>query len=284
MTEAALFIFCQYWRCSMSRRKKRFKIRYVVLGILLVLVIAVAAVIGTHWDLIKAAKMGLTTDSETILAEQQKKDKEIQESLGIDGLITDEMIAQAQAEIEQSWAEENGEVSAEPGQTSEAGQQTENAGQAGQQSQASGQTQQTGATGNAGTGSGSGGNSAAGSGGGQQTGTDIVAKYTAKLYGIRGAYQGRVNGIIASAKSEYAALPAEQQTSSAQSSILASKMGQAEALEAECDAKVNALLGEMSAELSAAGESTDSVNQLRNYYEDAKASQKAAYLAQARGN
>ena len=40
----------------------------------------------------------------------------------------------------------------------------------------------------------------------------------------------------------------------------------------------------MSAELSAAGYSTDAVGKLNNYYEDAKANQKAAYLAMARGN
>ena len=268
----------------MSRRKKRFKIRYVILGILLVVVIAAAAVIGTHWDLIKAAKMGLTSDSETILADQQKKDQEIQDSLGISGLITEDMIAQAQAEIEQSWAGEAGETGSGTAENAEAGQQLESFGQtdqSGQTSQSSGQTQQSGTSGNTGAGNSSGGGSSSGK---QQSGTDIVAKYTAKLYGIRGAYQGRVNGIISSAKSEFAALPAEQRTRSAQNAILASKMGQAEALEAECDAKVEAMLGEMSAELSAAGQSTDAVGQLRSYYQDAKASQKAAYLAQARGS
>ena len=260
----------------MSRRRKRFKIRYVVLPILAVLVIAAAAVIGTHWDLIKAAKLGLTADPETILADQQKKDQEIQEILGVDGLITDEMIAEAQEEIEQSWAEEETGLSGEDSEQS-----AENGGEPAQ-AQTSGQTQQSGATGTAGTSTGSAAGSS--SSGGKQTESDIVAKYTAKLYGVRGAYQGRIDGIISSAKSEFASLPAEQQTGSAKSSILSSKLSQAESLEAECDARVESMLGEMSAELSAAGHSTDSVGQLRSYYEDAKASQKAAYLAQMRGN
>ena len=260
----------------MSRRRKRFKIRYVVLPILAVLVIAAAAVIGTHWDLIKAAKLGLTADPETILADQQKKDQEIQEILGVDGLITDEMIAEAQEEIEQSWAEEETGLSGEDSEQS-----AENGGEPAQ-AQTSGQTQQSGAAGTAGTSTGSAAGSS--SSGGKQTESDIVAKYTAKLYGVRGAYQGRIDGIISSAKSEFASLPAEQQTGSAKSSILSSKLSQAESLEAECDARVESVLGEMSAELSAAGHSTDSVGQLRSYYEDAKASQKAAYLAQMRGN
>ena len=266
----------------MSGRKKQFKIRYVVLGVLLVLVIAVAAVIGTHWEFIQAAKTGLTTDLETIQAEQEKKDQEILDSLGITGMITDEMIAQAQAEIEQSWAGESGGTASASAETPQEGQQPANGGQAaGQPAQSPGQSQQSGTAGNAGAGAGSTGDNSSGT---PLTGADIVAKYTAKLYGIRGAYQGRVEGIISSAKAEYAALPAEQQTKSAKSAILASKMGQAEAIEAECDARVESMFGEMSAELSAAGQSTDSVDQLRSYYVDAKASQKAAYLAQARGS
>lgn len=260
----------------MSRGKKRFKIRYVVLPVLAVLVIAVAAVIGTHWDLIKAAKTGLTADSETILAEQQKKDQEIRERLGVDDLITDEMIAQAREEVEQSWSVEG---SGETGESSEAGQQTES-GSGPEQAQSSVQNQQSGVAGNTGTGDAAGN----GSSSGPMTETDIVAKYTAKLYGVRAAYQGRIEGIISSAKSEFAALPAEQQTNSAKSSILSSKLDEAEGIEAECDAKVESVLDEMSSELSAAGHGTDTVSQLRDYYEDAKANQKAAYLAMARGN
>lgn len=266
----------------MSRAKKVFKVRCVVLGILLVLVIVAAAVIGTHWDLIKAAKTGLTTDSATIQANQEEKDREIRESLGVEGMITDEMIAQAQAEIEQSWAgtEESPVADTETSDTPDfsGGGQTEEQGQ-----QPSGQSQPSSQAGSAPASGSVGAGGSSGSSGGQ-TKEDITAKYTAKLLGIRGAFEGRVNGLISSAKTEYAALPAEQQTSSAQSAILSSKMGEAGALEAECDAKVDALLSEMSAELSAAGQSTDAVGQLRSYYEETKANTKAAYLAQARGS
>ncbi len=273
---------CNYGRDAVSGRKKQFKIRYVVLGVLLVLVIAVAAVIGTHWELIQAAKTGLTTDLETIQAEQEKKDQEILDSLGVTGMITDEMIAQAQAEIEQSWAGESGGTASASAETPQEGQQPASGGQtAGQPAQSPGQSQQSGTAGNAGAGAGSTGDNSSGT---PLTGKDIVVKYTAKLYGIRAAFQGRLDGIIASAKEEYAALPAEKRTRSAQNAILSSKMEQAGAVEEECDAQVEAILSEMSAELSAAGESTDSVDQLRNYYKDAKATQKAVYFAQVRGS
>ena len=46
---------------------------------------------------------------------------------------------------------------------------------------------------------------------------------------------------------------------------------------------VESILGQMQAELAAAGQSTAPVGQLRSQYQNAKASQKAAYLAMARG-
>lgn len=238
------------------RKKKRFKVRYVVLGILAVLVIVAAVAVGTHWDTIQAARMGMTMDRDELLANQEEKDREIEESLGINGLITDEMIAQAQAEIEASLSGEGGS----PGGETPA---------AGETGQAAGGTGQTGGE--------SAGQAAA-------SATDIVAKYTTKLYGIRGVFEGRLSGLVAAARAEYEALPADQKTSSSRNSILTSKLASAEAMEAECDAMVESLLGEMEAELKAAGESTAPVGQLRSYYQEAKINQKAYYLSLARGS
>ena len=246
----------------MSRKKKRFKIRYVVLGVLAVLVIAAAVVIGTHWDLIRAAKMGLTMDQDAILVDQEEKDRQIEESLGIEGMITDEMIAQAQAEIEQSLSGGSADTTAPTAP--------------GDGTQIPGGTDQAGA-----------GQPA--SSGGAAAGQDlspaaaIVTEYTTKLYGVRGAFEGRLNDLVASAKAEYLALPPEQRTSSGRKSLLSSKLASAEAMEAECDAMVESLLGQMEAELKAAGESTAPVGQLRSYYEEAKINQKAYYLSQLRG-
>ena len=250
----------------MSRKKKRFKIRYVVLGVLAVLVIAAAVVIGTHWDLIQAAKMGMTMDSDTILADQEEKDREIEESLGVEGLITEEMIAQAQAEIEQSISG-GSEVSSDPAAPADPGESPQTS-DGTSQANSNGQVPSSGGddTGNA-----------------RQTASSIVADYTAKLYGVRGAFEGKLSGLVSSAKAEYLALPPEQQNSSAQNAILSSKLASAEAMEAECDAMVESLLGQLEAELKAAGESTAPVGQLRSYYQEAKINQKAYYLSQMRG-
>lgn len=244
----------------MSRKKKRFKVRYVVLGVLAVLVIAAAVAVGTHWDLIQAAKLGMTMDQDTILADQEEKDRQIEESLGIEGLITDEMIAQAQAEIEQSLSG-GSPTPADPAEQ-------------GGSAQEPGGTAQTGQTPSSG---------AANAGESLSPGTAIVTKYTAKLYGVRGAFEGKLSGLIAEAKAEYLALPPDQQNGSGKSAILNSKLSSAESMEAECDAMVESLLGEMEAELKAAGESTAPVGELRSYYKEAKVNQKAYYLSLLRG-
>lgn len=244
----------------MARKTKRSKVGVVVLCVLLVLVIIAAVVIGTHWDLIQAAKMGLTMDREQIIAEQAEKDKEIEAKLGVEGMITDEMIAEAEAEIEASLS-----GTADPG---ESGQTPSETGQAG-----------SGSAGQNNGGASGGGNS----GTAAATASDIVAKYTAKLYGARSVFEGKLNALVASAKAEYAALPAEQRTDAAKKSIYSSMLSSAGAIESECDATVESLLAQMSAELSAAGESTAPVDQLRSYYQEAKTNQKAYYLSMMRG-
>ena len=225
---------------------KTYKKRYVVLIILAVFLVVVFAIAFAHRDLIQAAKLGLTMDAETILANQEEMDKEFEASLGIEGMVTEEMVAEAQKEID----------NLVNGMAEDVAERAESVGASAEQS-----VQQASAA----------------------TAEDIVAKYTAKLYGVRGSFQGRLNGLMASAEAEFMSLPPEQRTSAAKRSIVYSKIGQGEAMEAECDAIVESILGQMQAELVAAGQSTAPVGQLRSQYQNAKASQKAAYLAMARG-
>lgn len=225
---------------------KSFKKRYVVLIILAVFLVIVFAVAFAHRDLIQAARSGLTMDAETILANQEEKDKELEASLGIEGMVTEEMIEEAQEEIDHLVN----------GMAEDVVEQAESVKAAAEQAAAQANT---------------------------AAAEDIVAKYTAKLYGVRGSFQGRLNGLMASAEAEFMSLPPEQRTSAAKRSIIYSKIGQGEAMEAECDAIVESILGQMQAELAAAGQSTAPVSQLRSQYQKAKVSQKAAYLAMARG-
>ena len=94
--------------------------------------------------------------------------------------------------------------------------------------------------------------------------------------------QSKINSIASDLKSQYAALPEGERTSSAKSALVSSKLDEAEAIESECDAAVDSILSNMEAELKAAGQDTSSVSQLREYYESEKASQKASAIAAMR--
>lgn len=49
-------------------------------------------------------------------------------------------------------------------------------------------------------------------------------------------------------------------------------------LEAECDKKMNSLLGELEKELKATGQSTSIITEIRNLYNEEKAIKKAALI------
>ncbi len=243
----------------MKKAKVGFRARYVVLPLLAVLIIGGAFVAHSNWDLIQAARIGLTTDLETIQIQQKEKDQALAKELGIEGVVTDDMAAQTAADLE-AYLNGGGSVSGD-----------------GSNLPISYRFSGTGANG--------GGEGTSGSSYG--TGTpekDIIATYTAQLYGLRDVFQGRLNGLMDQARAEYAALPEGEQTSSAKRSIINSRIGQGEAMEEQCDAMVDAYLKQMESELKAAGQSTDSVKELRDYYEETKINQKAAYMAQARNS
>ena len=245
----------------MTGKKTGIKIRYVVLAILLLIVIGAALFLRANWGLIQAAKIGLTTDLETINADREQMDKDMEASLGINGMVTEEMIAAAQKEFEESQGISASNEQSDPKESGEAAETPE---------QATDSSEGTAESSNAASSD-------------SETAEQIVARYTAKLYAVRGSYMGRLNGLIDEAKAEYKALPKEERTKAAQASIISSKIAVGEALEGECDGVVAGILADLEAELNAIGASTAPVGQMRSYYESEKVSQKAAYLAMARG-
>ena len=224
----------------MSKKKSKSKIGYIILALLAVIIIGAGVIIATHWDLVKTAWIGLTHSPEELAAQTEVTNSEIEESLGITGMITEEMVAEAQAKFEAQLAGSSQETPAEPSETAAPSDSSSS--------------------------------------------EDIVARYTAELYGLRGAFQGQIDGLAAAAKAEYLALPKEERTAANRNAIIFSKLGEAQAAEASCDAMVESVLQQMEAELVAAGQSTAPVGELRGYYEEIKASEKAAYFAQMAGN
>ena len=302
---------------SNRKRKRKFRARYVVLGILVLLLVGVGTVTVTNWDNIQAGYVGLTSDPEELQAKQQEKKSQMEQSLGVEDGFTDEEMSAAQEAIvsllPESLAEfitgTDGNTSAGDGNVAAAGDNPSGAsenGSSGIVSNGSGSAGSSGSadaggssggnsvtvsdgSGSAGTGSsGSGsssGNSTVGSGSDSSVSSDpdaITRKYTAQLYALEGAMQGKIDSLTSSAKAEYASLSPEERTSSRKSAIISSALSEAEALESTCDAAVEKILSNMESELKAAGGDTGAVSDLREYYESEKASKKASAIAAMR--
>lgn len=77
-----------------------------------------------------------------------------------------------------------------------------------------------------------------------------------QLYAVKAKAESGLNSIIAAAKAEYKALPAEKQTKAKKIAICVGKAGELKALESECDQEVDDIVSQMRAILTANGQST----------------------------
>jgi len=107
-----------------------------------------------------------------------------------------------------------------------------------------------------------------------------TAELVAKMYALKSQYLGQINGIVASMKAEYAALPKEQRTTSAKTSIANSYLGQISALEAQCDAQVNSVVSQLREVLAKSGKDTSLADSIIAAYNTEKETTKAAYINQ----
>lgn len=288
-----------------SKTKRKFRVRYVVLGILVLILVAVGTVTVTNWDNIQAGYAGLTSDPEEIQAKQEEKKSQLEQDLGVSGGFTEEEMSAAQEAVASILPDSLAEFlsgsnvtdlqNAASGDSGILEGTSESAGSSGSSSGTvagnNGSSGSAGAGGSSTSGSdtsttagssGPGSSTVSSSGSGSGDAGVITRKYTSQLYALEGSLQGKINSIAASAKAEYAALPASERTSSAKAAIISSKVSEAEALESSCDAAVETILSNMQSELKAAGADTSSVSQLREYYESEKASKKAAAIAAMR--
>ena len=100
------------------------------------------------------------------------------------------------------------------------------------------------------------------------------------MYVLKSEYEGSVAAIVESMKSEFAALPAGQRTTSAKSSIASRYMGTINSMEAQCDAQVNAIVSELRQVLSANGRDMSLADSILSTYAAEKENTKAYYLSQ----
>ena len=123
---------------------------------------------------------------------------------------------------------------------------------------------------------------------GSSSGTDAsndpeVQRIVASLYVLRSSYSSQLAGLTSAAKSEFASLPAEQQTASAKRRIVAAKISEASALESSCDAQVSSLVSSLRARLTELGMDTSLADQIQSSYNQEKTLKKASYLSQMGG-
>lgn len=104
---------------------------------------------------------------------------------------------------------------------------------------------------------------------------DRVSEIIAEFYVVQADFISRLEGIGDKAYEDY---KAQHYDRTKVMDIVDSYMGEVGALEAECDAKVRALLNELQTELTAKGGDLETIKKIRKYYYDEKALKKTYYL------
>ena len=107
-----------------------------------------------------------------------------------------------------------------------------------------------------------------------------LSSIVAEVYVLQAEYTGALNSLFASAKAEYLALPADQRTQSSKVSIASKYMGQASALEGQCDAKMDGIVSSMRSVIQANGGDMSLVDTVVHSYASEKSLKKSWYMSQ----
>lgn len=225
----------------MDKTKRKVKVRYIIIIIVAILLAAVCAALVWQWDNIKALKYSQSMSEEEIQSELDENQKEF-DQVAEEFNIADMNLTQEQIDAVVSGALKVEDVVDTVIGSSEEGSST--------------------------------------SGGGDASQDAEVQRIVASLYVLRSSYSSQLSGLISSAKSEFASLPAEQQTATAKRRIVAAKINQASALESSCDAQVSSLLSSLRARLTELGQDTSLADQIQSSYNQEKTLKKASYLSQ----
>ena len=106
-----------------------------------------------------------------------------------------------------------------------------------------------------------------------------IAELVTRMYVLKAEYTGSINGVIASMKAEYVKLPPEQQTTSAKAQIATGYLGKINAMEAQCDAQVNAVVSELRQILKDNGRDMSLAENILAAYATEKENTKAYYIS-----
>lgn len=109
--------------------------------------------------------------------------------------------------------------------------------------------------------------------------SEKVAEYVAKMYVIKSEFVGVLNEFEANIKSQYLALPKEQRTTATKAKIVSDNMEYVSSLEAQCDARVDAVTNELYELMKANGKDTALVDAIKTAYVNEKELKKAYYVS-----
>ena len=106
-----------------------------------------------------------------------------------------------------------------------------------------------------------------------------IAELVTKMYVLKAEYTSAVDGIVASMKAEYSLLPPEKRNTSAKADIASGYLGQINAMEAQCDAQVNAIVTELRQLLKNNGRDMSLADAILTTYATEKENTKAYYIS-----
>ena len=106
-----------------------------------------------------------------------------------------------------------------------------------------------------------------------------IAELVTRMYVLKSEYTSSIEGVVSSMKADFAKLPPEQRTKSAKQSIATGYMSKINAMEAQCDAQVDAVVAELRQLLKSNGRDMSLADAIVSTYAKEKDNTKAYYLS-----
>ncbi len=248
-----------------KHKKSKFKIGYVVLGIVIAALILVGAVAYNNRHNIQALYAARKSSSEEISVKQEQNRQRTQEILDS---LTDADIKELPEEVREKL--QTGEITEEESLDIILGKTTvdevmENHSSGNGDGQVTDSAKEEPSQ-NVSTESRPGNKPAEDKPRESSSKEEIIAK----IYLLRAEYLNKIDAFIESGKATIRALPPGSWSMSTKMSLINQFASQGNALEASCDARMEQLLGELEAELIRNGESTAPIGEIRGAYAEQK--------------
>ena len=112
-----------------------------------------------------------------------------------------------------------------------------------------------------------------------KNGDEEVAALIAKIYILKQSYSSKLDSLVNQTRAEYWAIPKEQRKNLSKQQFIATKAGQALAMEDECDAEVDKVLSDLTSVLKAYGKDLSLVDSIKKAYANEKQLKKSYYIS-----